>query len=329
MQFKSKLNQGKKSRGIKNKDDAAQGICLVVPPKGRVTHMLVDGMTYMHEHTTIDLSEIKNNEDCHLDAFSETVKEYKKLFDKGVRNIVDVTNFGMGRNIPYVQKVAEESGINIIFSTGFYQEKFYPILVFRETREQLAERMIKEITEGIKGTGVKAEIIGEIGTSHNEWTETERKVFEAVVIAHKETGKPITTHTSLGTLGHEQVDFFKENGVDLNRVIIGHVDLTGDRDYILHMLKEGAYVEFDTIGKENYMSDQVRADVLKVIQEKGYIDQVLLSMDITRKSHLEYQGGLGYAYLLDTFIPLLERSGITDESIEKILVKNPITFMKG
>ncbi len=283
----------------------------------------------MHEHTTIDLSEVKNNEDCQLDVFSETVREYKKLYEKGVRNIVDVTNFGMGRNIPFVQKVAEESGINIIHATGFYQETFYPIQVFRESREELAERMINDITVGIKGTDVKAEIIGEIGTSHNKWTETERKVFEAVVIAHKETNKPITTHTTLGTLGHEQVAFFKENGVDLSRVIIGHVDLAGDADYIIHMLKEGAYVEFDTIGKENYMPDQVRADILKKIQELGLIDQVLVSMDITRKSHLEYQGGLGYAYLLDTFIPLLERSGITDESIDKVLVKNPITFMKG
>lgn len=291
--------------------------------------MLKSGITYMHEHTTIDLSEVKGNEDCQLDVFSETVREYQKLYEKGVRNIVDVTNFGMGRNIPFVQKVAEESGMNIIFATGYYQDKFYPIQVFRETQEQLAERMFKEINEGIKGTDVKAEIIGEIGTSYNQWTDAEKKVFEAVVMVHKETNKPITTHTSLGTLGHEQVAFFKENGVDLNRVIIGHVDLTGDFDYILKIIQEGAYVEFDTIGKENYMPDQVRADILKKLQDLGYIDRVLLSMDITRKSHLEYQGGLGYSYLLDNFVPRLQKSGITDESIEKMLVKNPITFMKG
>lgn len=291
--------------------------------------MLEHGITYMHEHTTIDLSEVKCNEDCQLDVFSETVREYRKLFEKGVRNIVDVTNFGMGRNIPFVQKVAKESGINIIYATGFYQEKFYPIQVFRETKEQLAERMFKEIREGIKGTNVRAEIIGEIGTSYNKWTEAEKKVFEAVVIVQKDTNKPVTTHTSLGTLGHEQVAFFKEQGVDLNRVIIGHVDLTGDFDYILKIIKEGAYVEFDTIGKESYMPDQVRADILKKLQDLGYIDRVLLSMDITRKSHLEYQGGLGYSFLLDHFVPRLQKSGLTDESIEKMLVTNPITFMKG
>lgn len=291
--------------------------------------MLENGITYMHEHTTIDLSEVKNNEDCQLDTFDETVREFKKLYDKGVRNIVDVTNLGMGRNIPYVQKVAEKSGMNILFSTGFYQEAFYPIQVFRQTKEQLAAKMVKEIKEGIKETDVKAEIIGEIGTSYNEWTETERKVFEAVVLAHEETGKPITTHTSIGTLGHEQVRFFQEQNVDLDRVVIGHVDLTGDADYIMDMLKTGVYVEFDTVGKESYMPDQVRAEILKKIQDKGYMDRVLLSMDITRKSHLEYQGGLGYSYLLDSFIPLLETYGITESSIDKMLVKNPLTFMKG
>lgn len=291
--------------------------------------MLQPGITYMHEHITIDLSEVKNSEDCQLDTFSETVKEFQKLYDKGVRNIVDVTNFGMGRNIPYVEKVAEKSGINIIHATGFYQEKFYPIQVFWGSKEELAERMIREIKEGIKDTDIKAGIIGEIGTSYNKWTDTEKKVFEAVIIAHKETGKPITTHTTLGTLGHEQVEFFKKHNVDLNQVIIGHVDLTGDAEYILHMLKEGVYVEFDTIGKENYMPDQVRAEMLKKIQDVGYIDKVMLSMDITRKSHLEYHGGPGYAYLLDSFIPLLEQTGLTDNSIEKLLIKNPMEFMNG
>lgn len=289
--------------------------------------VLVDGITFMHEHTTIDLSEVKNTEDCQLDVFNETVKEYKKLYENGVRNIVDVTVFGMGRNIPFVEKIAEESGINIIYSTGFYQEEFYPIQVFRETREQLAERMVNEINQGIKGTGVKAEIIGEIGTSYNEWTDTEKKVFEAVVIAHQETKKPITTHTSIGTLGHEQVDFFKKHNVDLNRVVIGHVDLTGDADYILKMLKDGVYVEFDTVGKESYMPDRTRAEILKKIQDAGYIDHVFLSMDITRKSHLEYRGGLGYNFLLDSFIPLLNSHGLTDDSIEKMLVTNPLVFM--
>lgn len=86
--------------------------------------MLKNGITYMHEHITIDLSEVKNNEDCKLDVISETIKEFKGLYEKGVRNVVDVTNIGMGRNISYVENVSKETGINIVFSTGFYQDSF-------------------------------------------------------------------------------------------------------------------------------------------------------------------------------------------------------------
>lgn len=287
---------------------------------------LVNGMTFTHEHTTIDLSGVKQNEDCNLNCFAETIEEYKKLYKQGVRNIVDVTVMGMKRNPEYVRQVAKASGINIIQATGCYTERFLPEFVEVETIEEIAERFIKEIEVGIAGSEVKAEIIGEIGSSKNHMTIKETKVFEAAVLAHKKTGKPITTHTTLGTYGHEQVEFFKARQVDLSRVVIGHVDLSGDSDYVLQLLRQGVYVEFDTIGKENYMPDQTRVDMLLAIQEAGFTDKVFLSLDITRKSNLNFRGGIGYSYLIETFIPMLREGGITEKFIQKILIDNPQTF---
>lgn len=288
--------------------------------------VLVEGITYMHEHTTIDLSRIKNIDDTNLNCFEETVAEYKKLYTKGVRNIVDVTVMDMKRNPLYVQKAAEASGINIIQATGFYTERFLPEIVDEYSTQQLAELMIKEIEEGIADTSIKAQIIGEIGSSKDGWTEREKKVFNAAVIAHKKTGTPITTHTTLGTFGHEQVAFFKENGVELSKVVIGHVDLSGSGDYVLHMLEQGIYVEFDTVGKENYLPDIERVKMLQQIEAAGYTDKVFLSMDITRKSNLEYQNGIGYSYLLDVFVPLMKENGISESFIQKMLVTNPQKF---
>ena len=289
--------------------------------------VLQKGITYMHEHTTIDLSRLKNIDDTNLNCYDETVEEYKKMYDKGVRNIVDVTNMDMRRNPMYVKRVADETGMNIVQATGFYQDKFLPEFVTDYSIKQLTDFMVKEIREGIAETDIKAHIIGEIGTSKNIMMPREEKVFEASVLAHKETGVPITTHTTLGTYGHEQVAFFKERGVDLSRVVIGHVDLTGDIDYILHMLDQGVYVEFDTVGKENYQPDLLRVEMLKEIEKRGYTDKVFLSMDITRKSNMEYMGGIGYSYLLDTFVPLALNNGVSQKFITKMLEDNPITFM--
>ncbi|MDT2864187.1 phosphotriesterase family protein [Vagococcus carniphilus] len=289
--------------------------------------VLQKGITYMHEHTTIDLSRLKNIDDTNLNCYDETVAEYKKLYAKGVRNIVDVTNMDMRRNPMYVKRVADETGMNIVQATGFYQDKFLPEFVTDYTVKQLTDFMTKEINEGIADTDIKAQIIGEIGTSKNEMTEREAKVFEASVIAHKETGVPITTHTTLGTYGHEQVEFFKKHGADLSKVVIGHVDLTGDINYILHMLDQGVYVEFDTIGKENYQPDLLRVEMLKEIEKRGFTDKVFLSMDITRKSNMEYMGGIGYSYLLDTFVPLALENGVSQKFITKMLEENPQAFM--
>jgi len=287
---------------------------------------LIEGMTYAHEHTTINLSALKGTDDTNLNCFNETVEEFKELYNKGVRNIIDVTVMGMERNPEYVGEVAKESKLNIIQSTGWYQDKFLPDYINDRTVDQLAEIMYKDITEGIEGTNNKAELIGEIATSKNEMTVREQKIFEAAVLVQREIELPISTHTTLGTFGKEQVEFFQKQKAPLEKIVIGHVDLTGDSQYVLDLLNKGVYVEFDTVGKNNYMPDQRRIEMLKVIEKAGYEDKVFLSMDITRKSHLKYKGGIGYSYLLDEFIPLAIDNGVSERFIEKMLMDNPKEF---
>ncbi len=280
------------------------------------------GYTLMHEHTTIDLSGVKMDEDCRLDCYDETLKEFKQLYSQGVRKIVDVTNIGMGRNPNYVAEIAKESGIEIILSTGFYKDPFLPEIVREKSVTELANLFINEIENGIDGVH-KVGMIGEIGTSKNAMLPIEAKVLEAGSIASIQTKKPIYTHTTLGTYALEQVAFFEKHGVDLSKVIIGHVDLSGDLDYIRSILKTGVNVGFDTVGKNNYFPDEKRVEFLKALESDGYLSQVVLSMDLTRKSHLNYKGGIGYNYLIDTFLPMLRASGIKEEHIDKMLIDNP------
>ena len=290
--------------------------------------MLKDGYTLMHEHIFIDLSGVKKLDDCRLDCKDETIEEFKELYKNGVRNVTEVTNIGMGRDINYIREVSEKSGINVICATGFYKEPFYPEFVYEKNEKALSEIMKKEILEGIDETGTKARIIGEIGSSKDKITETEQKVFKSAIIAHLETGIPINTHTSLGTMRHEQVKLFKEYKVNLDKIVIGHVDLSGNTEYILKMLYDGVYVEFDTIGKNNYLLDDIRVEMLKEIEKRELIDRVFLSMDITRKSNMKYNGGIGYNYIFEVFLPKLKEAGIKESSIEKMLKTNSENFYK-
>ena len=282
----------------------------------------MNGYTLMHEHTTIDLSGVKKDTDCQLDCYEETVKEYKKLYEYGVRTIVDVTNDGMGRNVNYVLNVEKETGIRIVQSTGFYKEPFLPERVYHQTERELADWMISEIRNGIEG-GPKAGMIGEIGTSKNTMTPMEKKVFDASIIAAKETGMPIYTHTTLGTYAPEQAEYFKNAGLQLDRIVLGHIDLSGDLDYIRRVLDYGITIGFDTVGKNNYFPDAKRVEYLLALEAEGRLDQVVLSEDLTRKSHLAFKGGIGYSYIFETFIPMLKAAGLKQESLDKMLIHNP------
>ncbi len=286
--------------------------------------MLKQGITYVHEHTTIDLSGIKQNDDCNFNDKEQVIKEFQKLYTLGVRNIIDVTCSGMKQDVEYVNEVSKRTKLNIVQATGFYQEKFMVDFVKENSIEVIADKMINDIKIGLKGTATKAQVIAEIATSKNEITENEMKVFHAACIAHNKTGVPISTHTTLGTMGLEQVAIFQENNVDLQKVVIGHVDLSGDVEYIKMLCQTGVNVAFDTIGKENYQPDSLRVEMLKELVESGYEDQIVLSMDITRKSNLENKGGIGYSYLLTTFTKMMNDSGITNKIVEKMLVSNPL-----
>lgn len=289
------------------------------------------GYTLMHEHTIIDLSGIKEDDDCRLDCMTETIEEYKRLRMLGVSTIVDVTNVGMGRNSSRVCRIAEESGMEIIQSTGFYKEPFLPEWFYEKSVQELAEYMISELEDGIQdedGSGPRAGMIGEIGTGKNGMSPAERKIFDSAVLAARHTGAPIYTHTTLGTYAVEQASFFATSGLDLSRIVIGHMDLSGDLTVIRSVLDTGINVGFDTVGKNNYFPDSGRVVFLRELEKDGLLDQVVLSMDLTRKSHLKNHGGIGYEYLPEIFLPMLRHEGVSEESIEKMLIHNPKRILK-
>lgn len=284
---------------------------------------MIKDITYMHEHVTIDLSKEKNNIDCKLDTFDITKEEFLKLKELGVTRVVDVSNVGIGRDVDYVIRMEEATGLDIYMSTGYYKEPFLPKEVEELSVEELAKKMIDDIEVGIDGKRKCAKFIGEIGTGFEVMTELEKKVFHGAAIAQKATGVFITTHTSLGKLGHEQLDILESLGVDLNKVILGHVALSNDLDYIRSLLKRGAYIEFDTIGKNSYLPDETRVSFIKILCQEGWSEKLLMSVDLTRRSHLKINGGIGYAYLIETFVPMLIESGVKERDLEKMLVENP------
>ena len=165
----------------------------------------------------------------------------------------------------------------------------------------------------------KSMVIRKIMEQHKE----ELKVFDAAVIAHQKTNKPIYTHTTIGTLGYKQAQYFISKKVDPKRVVIGHMDLSKDLDVIKKVIDLGFFVGFDTIGKNDYFPDDKRIEFLLELEKTNRIHRVVLSEDLTRKSHLSYKGGIGYNYIFTDFIPNLIAAGMKETSIHQMLIDNP------
>ncbi|MDR1834542.1 MAG: phosphotriesterase-related protein [Fusobacteriaceae bacterium] len=280
-------------------------------------------MIYAHEHITIDLAGAKGDPDCRLDDRDAALEEFRGLARRGVAWIVDQTNRGMGRNIPYAKELARKAGLRVLFGAGWYKEPFLPDECYALDQNEMRELMLRELRQGIENTSVCASFIGEIGTSADCIHPVEEKIFRAAAQAQLESGCPLCTHTTLGKLGMEQLALFKEYGIDFSRIVLSHIDLSGDLDYMLRLLDTGVNIGFDTIGKADYQSDDDRVLWLTALCDRGYAGQIVLSVDITRKSYYQCKGGPGYAHLPDHFLPKLRAAGCRAEDIEKMMNRNP------
>src|ERR1700730_1139671 len=167
------------------------------------------GVTLTHEHIFIDLRFDGTGVDGVLDDVGLAINELRRFKDAGGGAVVDVTNKYLGRNAAGQLRVARETGLHIIASTGYYRTVYYPPHVNELTINKLADVMIDELTRGIDGTEARAGIIGELATQRDFITPAEERVFRAAARAHLKTGAPLSTHTWLETLAQDQLDLFE------------------------------------------------------------------------------------------------------------------------
>ena len=266
-----------------------------------------------------------------IDAAADELSDFKK---NGGDTVIDCTPDEIGRNPLALKTVSERSGVNIILGCGHYYHKAHAPYVKDATVNELALEMINDITVGIANTGIKAGIIGEIGTSA-VITEDEQKVLVAAGIAGAETKKAIHVHTDLYTEnGMEIIKILTGEGVAPEKICIDHIDVLLRPDYVRTLLDAGVYVEFDNFGKEFYVSrerrfayDLERIEMMKLLIDEGYGKRILVCNDICLKSMWLKYGGLGYSHILRTVRKMATDYGIGEELYKSILTENVRNFL--
>lgn len=260
----------------------------------------------------------------------------------GGDTVVDASLPGIGRDPVALKRISEKTGLNIIMGTGFYVGETHPQELADMSDREVADLMVKELTEGVEGTNIRAGYIGEIGISEI-FDDKERKVLRAAALAQKDTGVAINVHINPWTTnGLEAADILLDAGVSPDKICISHIDVENREDYVYALLKKGVYVEFDNFGKEYYIRREVRnpgyglfvhdtdrVTFLKKLIDDGYLRQILLSCDLCLKNLMHKYGGWGYDHVLTNIVPMMEDEGITDEQIKTLLVENPADWLLG
>ena len=299
------------------------------------------GVTLMHEHVFVLSTEIMQNfpatwgdEETRV---ANAITRLNELKSRGVDSIVDLTVIGLGRYIPRIKRVAAATDLNIVVATGVYTYNDVPMYFHFQGPgttlggpELMTDMFVKDIEEGVAGTGVKAAIL-KCATDEPGVTPGVERVLRAVAAAHRRTGVPISTHTHAPTRrGLEQQRVFTDEGVDLTRVIIGHSGDTTDIGYLEELIAAGSYIGMDRFGIDVLLPFEERVATVARLCERGHADKMVLSHDAACFNDWLPEAALpvvtpnwNFLHIHNDVIPALRQRGVTDEQIRTMLIDNP------
>lgn len=303
------------------------------------------GATLMHEHVFVRNPELEANypfPEWDEEAMLATARAgLTELAGKGIATFVDLTVLGLGRYVPRIQRLAEGLPMNIVVATGYYTAKDLPPYFHThgpgrriDMPDPLEAMFLRDLTEGIGDTGVKAGVIKVVTDEFGITPDVER-VLRAAARAHLETGALISTHTNVAyETGRLQQDFFREQGVDPGRVVIGHSGDSTDLDYLRGLMDNGSTLGMDRFGSVAYLPDDDRVATIVTLCEQGYADRMTLSHDAgfysvnTEPSfRAKNTPDWHHAHISDNILPELRRRGVTEEQITQMMVTNPARLL--
>src|ERR1700756_200392 len=241
------------------------------------------GRTLIHEHVLVGMPgwnlDLKAPRFLRSEAMARAVYRLQELKSHDCSTIVDPCPMDLGRDVEFVAEVAQKSGVNIVCATGVYNEFEGVPYTFRSMpREDILELYVKEITEGVGTTGIRAGVI-KIATGHDPATEYEQKMIGVAAEASRITGVPIISHTQIASHGHQQVDIVEAHGGRADCLVVGH---SGDRDdsaYQISIAERNAFVGLDRFGLEMILPDELRMKNLVELVRAGHRDRILMSQD--------------------------------------------------
>ena len=245
----------------------------------------------------------------------------------GVRTIVDPTAMFGGRDVRFMKRVADETGVRIVACTGIYSYDYLPHYFENRDIDTMADHFVEDIERGLPGHRHQGGV-PEVRRRRGGVTENVEKIHRACARASLQTGASIMAHSMPAVAtGPRQVEIFEEEGVDLARVQIAHCGDTDDVDYIEGLIDSGVYVGLDRYGLEMYLPIEQRNATAAELLRRGHAERLMISQDFCATidwfppeaaEMFEASGAIrnwSMTLVFDEVVPALREQGVLDDAV--------------
>ncbi len=299
------------------------------------------GVCQCHEHLFLEMDKsYEISKVLYMDDLKKSTDELRSYREAGGSLVVDCQPVAAGRMAENLITASRDSGVHIVASTGFHKTVFYygDAYIFHRDEQYITDLYRSEIEKGMissKQDGYRplSACAGVIKTAVDSGgivaDATYEKLFSAAASAAAATGAPVICHIEQGADALGVIDFYARRGITPERLLICHLDRARyDAVYHKEVLETGAYLEYDTINRTKYLSNEQEIALICRMIEEGYEDKLLLSLDTTNQRLRAYGGDMGLDYILKEFAPMLREAGVGNESILKMQSLNARKALK-
>ena len=302
------------------------------------------GRTLMHEHIFVLTPDVQQNHDewNEQEQVDNAVAKLTELKAAGFDTIVDPTVIGLGRYIPRIAKIATQVDLNIIVATGVYTYDTVPFYFEHkgpalgpDFPEPMVDMFVRDITEGIPGTSIRAAFL-KCAIDHYGMTKDVERILRAVAKAHRKTGAPITVHTHPASkAGLEAHRVLSDEGVQPERVVLGHSGDSTDADHLTELAELGYLLGMDRFGIDVTTPFEQRVGIVAEMCKRGFAANMVLAHDaacyidwLDQSLKPVVLPNWHYLHIKNDVLPALAERGVTDEQIEQMLVANPRRYFE-
>ncbi len=99
------------------------------------------GITLPHEHLLI----VHHGPDVDLTDESLATSELRWFPLAGGKTLVELTNFGIGRDPAAMRRIAEQTGVQVVMGCGYYKDTKQSDAVRAKSEETIAREIVRDV----------------------------------------------------------------------------------------------------------------------------------------------------------------------------------------